>query len=330
MTHNRHFGVSPKGVIVRTQTSQRAGAHPGTASLRKTMGSQRSSCSPGSRYSQSEKSDDDSWLISEGGEDPVHEKSRDVEVFRFLDLPDELRWLMYEYFLTIPPGEEFQLDQSLVDWSFSTVSASILKVSKDVYLEAFPVFLRQNRFLIGTSLTSPRIMRDFGLKRCEYLRSLSVHLNDRPVGDCIELLDTISLYCKDIRHLELRVSPGARILPYLTSILSARTQAGPSCRANVVFRLSIRNSDTVTTTEQTAAVRAAQEIRKSFESAFRWPLILGRAHEITIKGCINKSSLDALESFQYAGWHLEETSTVPVIDCNFREESVTRKWKESA
>ncbi len=294
------------------------------------MGSRQSSHSPGSYYLPSEASEDDKWMTSEEAEDPSRHSSQNVEVFRFLDFPEEIRILMYGYFLAVPPGEEFQLDQSLVDWSFSTVSAAILKVSKEVYLESFPVFLRQNHFLIGTSLRNSRILRDFGPKRCKYLRSLSVHLNDRPVNDCIEILNTISLFCKDIRYLELRVSPGAFILPHLASILSARTQAGSSCRANVVFRLSIRKMDSLTPVEQSAAIRTVDDIEQSFASTFRWPQLLERAHEITIKGCIYKNSLTALEAYQQQGWYLEKTSTEAVTNCTFRGEIVTRKWKEAA
>lgn len=324
-----HLKALSKSIIPGPRTSKRTEARLNATSLEKLpdMASESSSRSSGSRHSKSEQSGDDEWIPSKGSESVPDNQTTKIEVFRFMDLPEELRRLMYSYFLSIPPGVEFQLDQSIIDWSFSAVSATILKVSKEVYLEAFPVFLRENKFLIGTSLTNPGIFRNFGPKRCAYLRSLSIQLNDRPLNDCIQILDELSQYCKEIRNLELRVSPGSHFLPRLTSILVARTQADSSSRTNVVFRVSVRKLDAVLATGQADVDRAAEDIRQSFQSIFRWPQILERAHEVTIKGCIHKSSLDVLEKFQHEGWHFERTSTTLVEGCTTSQENVTRTWE---
>jgi hypothetical protein len=289
------------------------------------MALQRSTQPSGSRFSCLARTSDEDWAASEPIEDAT--PSNNTEVFRFMDLPVEMRRLMYSYFLSIPPGEEFQMDQSLVDWSFSTTSAAILKVSKEIYDEAFPVFLRQNRFLIGSSLTSPNILKDFGTERCAYVRFLSIHFNDRPTNDCIQILDNVNKYCEEIRHLELRVSPGSLILPHLTSMLPSRADAGATSRANIVFRCSIRKTDAILGAEQDIVDRAARRVEKSFKNTFRWGWILKRARDVTVKGCIYKSSLDALEGFACQGWYLEKTSTLPVLDCSFREEVITRTLK---
>jgi len=152
-------------------------------------------------------------------------------------------------------------------------------------------------------------------------------MNDRPVNDCIQIMDELSQYCEDIRHLELRVSPGSHFLPFLTSVLAARTQAGSACRTNVVFRVSVRKSDVVTAAGQAEVIRAAEDVQQSFESDFRWPQILQRAHEITIRGCLHRSSLEVLEEFQHRGWHFEKTSTKAVVDCTTSQENVTRTWQ---
>lgn len=315
-----------QSLIAAPQASKHARTRPITRSLKNfsAMKSNTSSCSLDSHRSKSEQSSDDEWMSSTESDNTT--KKPEIEVFRFTDLPKELRRLMYSYLLSIPPGEEFQLDQSIIDWSFSAVSAAILKVSKEIYLDAFPVFLRENKFLIGTSLTNPHIFRTFGPKRCVYLRTLSVQLNDRPVKNSIQILDELSQYCNEIRHLELRVSPGSPFLPHLTSIFVARTQAGASSRANVVLRFSVRKSDATPATGQADLDRAAENIQQSFKSTFRWPVILQRAHEITIKGCIHRSSLDVLENFKHEGWHFARNVTTPVENCTTIEENVTRKW----
>ena len=318
--------ASSQSLIAAHQASKYARTRPITRSLKNfsAMKSKTSSRSSGTRRSKSEQSGDDEWISSR--ESDTTTKTPEIEVFRFTDLPEELRRLMYSYLLSIPPGEEFQLDQSIIDWSFSAVSAAILKVSKEIYLDAFPVFLRENKFLIGTSLTNPHIFRTFGPKRCVYLRTLSIQLNDRPVKNSIQILDELSQYCEEIRHLELRVSPGSPFLPHLTSMFVARTQAGASSRANVVLRFSVRKSDATPAAGQADLDRAAENIQQSFKSTFRWPLILQRAHEITIKGCIHRSSLDVLENFKHEGWHFARNVTTPVENCTTTQENVTRKW----
>lgn len=249
----------------------------------------------------------------------------DTEVFRFMDLPEEMRREMYSYFLSIPPGEEFQMDQSLISPSNSHIAA-ILLTSNLVYKEALPVLLRQNRFLIGSSLTNANILSNFGPSRAKYVRFLSIHLNDRPEWDCIEILDGVSAFCDEIRHLELRVSPGSHILPALTSMLRARANSSKS-RTDIVFRCSIRKTDAIPASEQAAVHRTALRIEESFGAEFRWPVLLERAQMITVKGCLYKSSLDKLEGLKWERWEMEKTNTLPILDCNFREENVTRTWK---
>jgi hypothetical protein len=296
------------------------------------MASKSSSHSSGSRRLQPEQPGDDDWLTST--ECGTTTKTTEIQVFRFMDLPEELRRLTYSFLLSIPPGEEFQLDQSIVDWSFFAASdAAILCVSKEIYLDAFPVFLRENKFLIGTSLTNPHIFRSFGPKRCVYLRTLSIQLNDRPVRDSLQLLDELSEYCEELRQLELRVSPGSPFLPHLTSIFAARTQAASSSRTHVVLRFSVKKVQTIfawphfAVRHQDELDRAAEDIKQSFQIPFRWPKILQRAHEITIKGCINRDSLDVLEDFQYEGWHFAKKVTMTVENCTTTQENVTRRWE---
>lgn len=332
-SRNAHLISASRSPISAPPAFQPTRTRPTTRSsiISSVMAPKDSSKSSSDRRSRTDQSGDGEWMSSTDYDATTETTA--IEVFRFMDLPEELRRLMYSYFLSIPPGEEFHLDQSITDWSFLAASAAILTVSKEIYLDAFPVFLRENKFLIGTSLENPHIFRSFGPKRCVYLRALSIQLNDRPVRDSIQILDELSEYCEEIRHLELRMSPGSPFLPYLTSMFVARTQAGASSRANVVLRFKVRKAEALFTSFQAFAIqqddlaRAADDIKRSFTTPFRWPLILQRAHEITIKGCINRSSLDAIENFQHEGWHFAKSVTTPVENCTTSVENVTRKWE---
>jgi hypothetical protein len=309
------------------------------------MNSINSSPVSGSLRSESEQSGEDEWMPS-GESDTATTadttttantamtaitatKATGPNVFRFKDLTKDVQQVMYQHFLSIPPGVDFQLDQSITDWEFGKVSGNILKVSKGIYLDAYPVFLRENKFLIGTSLTNPNILRDFGPTRCKFLRSLSIQLNNRPLADSIQILDELSLYCHEIQHLQLRVSPASPLLPHLASMLVARTQAGSSSTAKIVLRLFVRKLDAnaMLLSDHARMVQVAQDIQNSLYTTFRWPQILERADDIVIRGCIYRSSLDVLESFQYQGWHFTRNITTPVANCTTSEEIVVRTWE---
>ena len=309
------------------------------------MNSINSSSASGSLRSESEQSGEDDWMPS--GESDIAMTAATAttanivttanttttatqsNVFRFKDLTKDIQQVMYQHFLSIPPGVDFQLDQSITDWEFGKVSGSILKVSKEIYLDAYPVFLRENKFLIGTSLTNPNILRDFGPTRCKFLRSLSIQLNGRPLADSMQILDELSLYCHEIRHLQLRVSPASLLWPHLTSMLVARTQAGSSSTAKVVLRLFVRrvNANAMQISDRARMVQVAQDIQNSLHSTFRWPQILERADTIVIRGSIYRSSLDVLEVFQHNGWQFTSNVTTPVANCTTSEEIVVRAWE---
>ena len=303
------------------------------------MNSINSSSASGSLRSESEQSGEDEWMPS--GESDIATTAATAttantattatqsNVFRFKDLTKDVQQVMYQHFLSIPPGVDFQLDQSITDWEIGRVSGSILKVSKEIYLDAYPVFLRENKFLIGTSLTNPNILRDFGPTRCKFLRSLSIQLNGRPLADSMQILDELSLYCHEIRHLQLRVSPASPLWPHLTSMLVARTQAGSSSTAKVVLRLFVRrvNANAMPISDHARMVQVAQDIQNSLHSTFRWPQILERADTIVIRGSIYRSSLDVLEVFQHNGWQFTSNVTTPVANCTTSEEIVVRAWE---
>lgn len=262
-----------------------------------------------------------------------------IQNFRFMDLPMELRRLMYEFFLSILPGVDFRLEQSLIDWSFSSECAAILLVSMKIYREALPVILGTNKFLIGSSLTkhlltepNKGILQSFNSRssRCAFLRSLSIQLNGRPIAESIEIMEELSLYCVDIKHLELRISPGSPLLPLLASMLVARAKKGSSS-TKICLRFFVKKPDPLMSfSDHMQIIQAATDIQQSFHSAFRWPELLERADEITIKGCVDKRSMDVLQNFHHQGWHFTKNITTAVANCPTRQENVMRTWERKA
>ena len=73
-------------------------------------------------------------------------------------------------------------------------------------------------------------------------------------------------------------------------------------------------------------VQAATDIRKSFHLIFRWPELLDRAKEITIKGCIDKWSIDVLQNFHHRGWHFAKNIMTPEAKYPTRQGNVMRTW----